>query len=78
MPWHSFLIYNALGAIGWAGGYGLAAYLLGEQAKRISGPVGIAVGIAAGIAVLAVVTFLKRNERRLTQEAEQAASQQSA
>ena len=78
MPWHSFLIYNALGGIGWAGGYGLAAYLLGQQAQRISGPLGIVVGIVAAIAVIAVVMFLKRNERRLTREAEQAANQQGA
>ena len=78
MPWHSFLVYNALGGIGWAGGYGLAAYLLGQEARKLSGPFGIAVGIIAAVAVIAAVLFLKRNEARLTQEAEQAANQQGA
>ena len=78
MPWHSFLFYNALGAIGWAGGYATAAYLLGHEAQRISGPLGIAVGTVAAIAVLGVFLFIKRNESRLTREAEQAANQQGA
>ena len=73
MPWHSFLLWNALGGIVWAGGYGTAAYLLGREAQRISGPIGIAVGGVAGIAVISVVVFLKRNEKRLTVEAMAAA-----
>ena len=73
MPWSKFLLYNALGGIGWAGGYGIAAYLLGKEAEQISGPLGIAVGIAAAIVVFAAVVFLKRNEHRLTREAEAAA-----
>ena len=78
MPWPSFLLYNALGGIGWAGGYALAAYLLGKEAQRISGPLGLVVGSVAGIAVIALFFFLKRNESRLTREAEQAANQQRA
>lgn len=78
MPWPSFLVYNALGGIGWAGGYGLAAYMLGQQAQRISGPLGIVIGTIAVIVVGSVFLFLKRNEKRLTQEAEQAANQQDA
>ncbi len=78
MPWPSFLVYNALGGIGWAGGYGLAAYLLGQEARKLSGPFGIGIGIVAAVAVIAAVLFLKRNEARLTQEAEQAANQQGA
>ncbi len=78
MPWHSFLLYNAMGGIGWAGGYGIAAYLLGKEAQRISGPLGIAAGIIVVIAVTAAILFLKRNEKRLTEEAEQAANQHEA
>ncbi len=74
MPWGSFLAYNALGGIGWAGGYGTAAYLLGAEARKISGPLGIAVGAAAAVAVLSTLVFLKRNEHRLTREAEAAAN----
>ncbi|WP_428396085.1 DedA family protein [Lichenicoccus sp.] len=73
MPWPKFLLYNALGGIGWAGGYGIAAYLLGKEAERISGPLGIAVGLVAAIVVIGAFVFLKRNEHRLTREAEAAA-----
>jgi membrane protein DedA with SNARE-associated domain len=78
MPWHSFLIYNALGGVGWAGGYCIAAYLLGQQATRISGPLGMVVGAVGAVAVIAAFIFLKRNESRLTEEAEQAANRQGA
>ncbi len=76
MPWSSFLAYNALGGIGWAGGYGFAAYLLGRSAQHVSGPIGIVVGTLGATAVLAAFLFLKRNETRLTREAEQAASRE--
>ena len=74
MPWSDFLVYNALGGIGWAGGYGFAAYLLGRSAQHVSGPIGIVVGTLGAGAVLAAFLFLKRNESRLTREAEQAAN----
>ncbi len=69
MPWPFFLVYNALGGIGWAGGYSLAAYLLGSQMERISGPLGLGIGIAAVVAVGSALVFLKRNEKRLTEDA---------
>ncbi len=69
MPWPGFLFYNALGGIGWAGGYSLAAYLLGQQAETISGPLGLVVGTIAVIVLGSGFLFLKRNEKRLTAEA---------
>ena len=44
MPWGSFLFYNAAGAIGWAGGYAIAAYWLGRRATQLAGATGIVVG----------------------------------
>jgi membrane protein DedA with SNARE-associated domain len=73
MPWHSFLVYNALGGIGWAGGYSLAAYLLGSQMEKISGPLGIGIGTVAIIVLGSGFFFLKKNEKRLTEEAMAAA-----
>ena len=73
MPWPSFLVYNALGGIGWAGGYSLAAFLLGRQMEKISGPLGLALGIVAVAAVGSAFLFLKRNEKRLTTDAMAAA-----
>ncbi len=74
MPWGSFLLYNALGGIGWAGGYGTAAFLLGREALKISGPLGLVVGCIAAVVVATGFMFLKRNEIRLTRQAEAAAS----
>ncbi len=69
MPWPSFLAYNALGGLVWAGGYTLAAYLIGRQVETISGPLGIGLGLVAAIAVGSALVFLKRNEKRLTGDA---------
>jgi membrane protein DedA with SNARE-associated domain len=69
MPWHSFLLWNALGGIGWTSLYGFGAYVLGKAAQRLSGPVGIGLGILGAAALIAAFLFVKRNERRLMDEA---------
>lgn len=69
MPWHSFLLWNALGGIGWTSLYGFGAYGLGDAAGKIRGPVGIGLAIAGGLALLAVVIFVHRNEKRLLEDA---------
>ncbi len=53
MPWPTFLLWNALGGIGWTVLYGFGAYILGDAAKYISGPVGIGLAVIGGIALLA-------------------------
>jgi membrane-associated protein len=55
MPWPTFVLWNALGAIAWATSVGLAAYYLGPAAEhlvRLTGMIGIAVGIAVAVAYL--------------------------
>ncbi len=69
MSWHSFLLWNALGGIGWTSLYGFGAYLLGDAAKRISGPAGIALGIVGAAGLIAAVVYVKRNEKRLLEDA---------
>jgi membrane protein DedA with SNARE-associated domain len=69
MPWHTFLLWNSLGGIGWTALYGFGAYLLGDAAKRVSGPVGIVLAVAGGAALVAAFIFVKRNESRLLEEA---------
>jgi membrane protein DedA with SNARE-associated domain len=71
MPWHSFLLWNALGGICWTALYGFGAYGLGDAAKRIRGPVGIGLGVVGGLALLAIVVFVRRNESRLIEDARQ-------
>lgn len=69
MPWHIFVIWNALGGIGWTSLYGFGAYFLGDAAKRLSGPVGIALAMAGGAALLSAFLYVSRNENRLMEEA---------
>ena len=72
MSWPRFLFFNAAGGIVWAAGWGLAAYYLGSELERLSRPVDIAFGIAGVIAIVALLLFFRRNERRLEVEAERA------
>jgi membrane protein DedA with SNARE-associated domain len=69
MPWHSFMIWNALGGIAWTSLYGFGAYLLGDAAKKLSGPVGLAMAVIGGAALVSALIFVKRNEGRLMDEA---------
>jgi membrane protein DedA with SNARE-associated domain len=71
MPWHSFLLWNALGGIGWTTLYGFGAFMLGDAAKRLSGPVGIVLGVIGATVLVAAAVFVKRNEKRLLAEASQ-------
>jgi membrane protein DedA with SNARE-associated domain len=69
MAWHRFLLWNALGGIGWTSLYGFGGYALGDAARRISGPVGVGLALAGFLALLAVGIFVHRNEQRLIEEA---------
>ncbi len=69
MPWKSFLLHNALGGICWAGGYSLATYFLGKEILRLSGPLAIGIGSLVVLFLGVSLYFLKKNEKRLTDEA---------
>jgi membrane protein DedA with SNARE-associated domain len=71
MPWHTFLLWNALGGTAWTSLYGFGAYLMGDAAKRISGPAGLVLAVIGGAALLFGFIFVKRNESRLLQRAKQ-------
>ena len=71
MDWKVFLIWNAVGGVVWAGLYGGGAFLAGNLVSRIAGPVAIGLGIVAAVAVVAGIVFLRRNETRLEDRAEQ-------
>ncbi|WP_308719736.1 DedA family protein [Komagataeibacter xylinus] len=76
MAWPKFLLFNAMGGILWAGGYAYAAYYLGNRITRLSGPVGLTVAICGGIVLVCAIIFLRRNEARLTAEAEATAEKE--
>jgi membrane protein DedA with SNARE-associated domain len=67
-----FLLFNALGAIVWAGGYGLGAYAFGEQLTNALDRAGIALAVAAVAAAVAAFVFARRYEDRLAEKAERA------
>jgi len=69
MPWRSFILWNALGGLIWTGVYGFGTYALGNVVERVRGPVGIGLAIAGSIALLMGIIFVKRNEKRLLDEA---------
>lgn len=69
MPWPRFLLWNTLGGVAWTSLYGFGAYLLGNVAKHLSGPFGIVLGVVGVSALGAALWFVKRNEKRLLEEA---------
>ena len=72
MPWRHFLIMNALGGIVWASLFGFGAYFLGEEMRRLAGPVGVLL-LAAGLSIaVAGVFFFRRHEKELAERAEAA------
>ena len=72
MHWRRFLIFNAAGGIAWSTLYGVAAYLLGQQLLRLSGPLDVVLAIVGIMVIIAVIVFLRRNEARLQREADEA------
>jgi len=72
MSWPRFLAFNAAGGIVWSSLYGLGAYVFGKEIHHMAGPIALALGVAAVIAVVACTVFLRRNEKRLEDEAERA------
>lgn len=69
MSWPAFLVYNAAGGILWAVIYGLAGYLLGDNVHRFAGPAGIVTITIAVVVLVAFFIVLKRNEKRMEDEA---------
>lgn len=72
MDWNRFLVANAAGGIVWASVYGLGAYLVGEKFHLVHDPVGVAILVLAILAAVAMFAVLRRNAKRLQEEAERA------
>jgi membrane protein DedA with SNARE-associated domain len=70
MSWDRFLAFNLLGGVLWAASYGLGAYALGNEVKKLSTPIAAATLAIAVIAVVAVLLFLHRHEQQLQKEAD--------
>ncbi len=72
MPWPRFLSFNAAGGIVWSVAYGAGAYALGSQINKLSKPVDIVLGILAVVVIAGLIVVLRRNEERLSIDAEKA------
>lgn len=70
MHWKDFLLYNALGGIGWAGTYTYIAYYFGQEFLKLKGTIGLVLGIIIFIVVVLIIIFLRKNEYKLIQRAE--------
>lgn len=65
MSWPTFLLWNALGGIGWAATVSLAAYYGGKSVEHILTKIGTYGAIAAGVlVVVAVVVIWRRRAAR--------------
>jgi len=72
MPWRRFLVANASGALVWATVFGLGGYLLGDQARRLSGPAGVALLAVALAIFFAIGIAIRRHHAHLEAAAEKA------
>lgn len=72
MRWPQFLLMNALGGVFWAAVFGFGAYQLGEQMKRVAGPVGLLIFAVAVVLMVAGFIFFRRHEKELEERAEAA------
>jgi membrane protein DedA with SNARE-associated domain len=64
MPWRSFLLWNALGGIGWALFFGLLGYWGGEATAELVARAGVGAAVVVVVAALAVWVTLHRRRRR--------------
>jgi membrane protein DedA with SNARE-associated domain len=64
MDWRRFVLWNALGGIGWATSVGLAAYALGSAAKEVVAYVGFAAVTAVLVAAIVFYFWRRRRKRR--------------
>ena len=69
MPVTQFVAWTVAGGIAWPCVHGLFAYVLGDAARRLSGPFQIALGVLTLGVVVGVLRFVKRNELRLEEMA---------
>ena len=70
MRYWRFFAFNAAGGIVWSGIYTLGFYFAGSALDALRGPVDIGLGGGAALLVVAFLIVLRRNLRRLEQEAE--------
>jgi membrane protein DedA with SNARE-associated domain len=64
MRWRSFLLWNALGGIGWAVFFGLLGYWGGEATAHLVARLGVGAAVVIGLAFVGVWAWLHLRQRR--------------
>jgi membrane protein DedA with SNARE-associated domain len=64
MRWRSFLLWNALGGIGWALFFGLLGYWGGEATAHLVARLGVGAAVAVGLVLAGVWAWLHLRQRR--------------
>src|SRR5689334_20080844 len=64
MPFHRFLVWNALGAALWVGVWSTGGYLAGDHIEAIASAISKYIVVAGVIAVLAVIGYVWFRRRR--------------
>jgi membrane protein DedA with SNARE-associated domain len=70
MTYWRFLVFKASGGIGWSAIYAFGFYYAGHALKKVRGPFDYGLGGAAVVIVVAFLFWLRRNEKRLEEQAE--------
>jgi len=65
MPWGRFMTANVVGSVVWSALYGGGAYLLGQEAKHLAGPVAIGIGVAVAGGLVVAGLWARRREHQL-------------
>lgn len=71
MGWKRFLACSGAGAAAWSATFGFGAYALGERIEALSTRATVLIGAIVLLLAIAGFRFLRRNRKRLQQEADQ-------
>lgn len=72
MPWRSFMVANAAGAVAWVGIDCSLAYVFGEALTKLAAPLGVALGVVVVVVIVVLARFIARHEHELAIESERA------
>ncbi len=72
MQYPRFLAFNAAGGIIWSGIYAVGFYFAGAALSKLRGPFDYGLGGLAVVVVVGFIVWMRRHEKRLEAEAEQA------
>jgi membrane protein DedA with SNARE-associated domain len=72
MSYARFLLFNASGGIVWSALYAIGFFYVGSALKGVRGTADVVIGVVAVAVVIAFLVWIRRNEKRLESQAEEA------